>query len=94
MPKLREKDPERRDIKKKKKCYRSYKKELREDFNKRCGYCDDHDCWAGGKIVKHKPAYWEDCGNFAVPVVNGVKLCWNDEKGCWMKFEEKYQKGK
>lgn len=28
--------------------YRKYKPELREDFNKSCGYCDDSDVYAGG----------------------------------------------
>ncbi len=29
--------------------YSAYKLELREDFNNRCGYCDDEDYHAGGK---------------------------------------------
>ncbi len=45
MPEFRESTPKRRAILKQKKDYRSYKKELREDFNKRCGYCDDPDSW-------------------------------------------------
>ena len=28
--------------------YRSYKKFLKLDFNKRCGYCDEADHWGGG----------------------------------------------
>jgi hypothetical protein len=28
--------------------YSQYKKELREDFNNRCGYCNDSDHWTGG----------------------------------------------
>lgn len=39
--------PQRRIIKSQKK-YSSYKKELQIDFNKRCGYCDSHQCFLDG----------------------------------------------
>lgn len=33
--------------------YRSYKKYLAQDFNNRCGYCDDFDGWQGGMQTYH-----------------------------------------
>ncbi len=33
--------------------YRNYKVKLREDFNERCGYCDDHDKKDGGMRSFH-----------------------------------------
>ncbi|WP_182914281.1 HNH endonuclease [Paenibacillus sp. 1011MAR3C5] len=33
--------------------YRSYKPYLSEDFNNRCGYCDDFDGWVGGERTYH-----------------------------------------
>lgn len=33
--------------------YKSFKPHLRDDFNKRCGYCDDNDFYAGGKRSYH-----------------------------------------
>lgn len=38
---------------KKFKNYRSYKQYLSEDFNNRCGYCDDFDGWIGGESTYH-----------------------------------------
>ncbi len=35
------------------KTYRLYKPELRNDFNKRCGYCDDDDSFLGGSRHFH-----------------------------------------
>ncbi len=43
MPVFREATPVRRLDRKECKHYASYLKTLREDFNKRCGYCDDSD---------------------------------------------------
>jgi len=43
MPVFRELTPNRRPDRKECKHYRSYRKTLREDFNNRCGYCDDSD---------------------------------------------------
>lgn len=48
MEKFRETTPVR-TCTKKYKSHRSYKKYLELDFNKKCGYCDDHDSWAGGR---------------------------------------------
>lgn len=45
MNKLRYKTPQRRNQKRKLKNYSGYKGDLREDFNQRCGYCDDLDTW-------------------------------------------------
>ena len=33
--------------------YQNYKSQLREDFNNKCGYCDDHDEFCGGKRGYH-----------------------------------------
>ena len=33
--------------------YRSYKPQLRKDFRKRCGYCDDPDTYVGGQGGSH-----------------------------------------
>lgn len=33
--------------------YRSYKPYLIQDFNNRCGYCDDFDGWVGGEGTYH-----------------------------------------
>ena len=48
---LRQRVPER-TCTKTYKSYRSFKKDLRKDFNRRCGYCDDHDdgFWRGFQI--------------------------------------------
>ena len=35
------------------KSYRAYKAQLREDFRKRCGYCDDPDTYVGGRAGSH-----------------------------------------
>ncbi len=43
----------RRDCKKVYKRYKSYKDNLRNDFNNRCGYCDDLDMYCGGKRNYH-----------------------------------------
>ncbi len=43
MPVFRELTPVRRPDRKECKNYNSYHKTLREDFNNRCGYCDDSD---------------------------------------------------
>ncbi len=40
---FREKTPKRRDNPAKREKYSSHKNDLREDFNRRCGYCDDTD---------------------------------------------------
>jgi len=53
MNKLRERIPKRRSNPKQVSRYRDYKNDLREDFNCRCGYCDDEDIWAGGKKSFH-----------------------------------------
>ena len=33
--------------------YRAYKAQLRKDFRKRCGYCDDPDVYVGGQTGAH-----------------------------------------
>ena len=33
--------------------YRAYKRQLREDFGKKCGYCDDPDVYVGGQSGSH-----------------------------------------
>lgn len=43
MCSFREKTPERRTDIVDKSRYQDYKSELREDFSKRCGYCNDHE---------------------------------------------------
>lgn len=43
MPDFRKETPSRRPDRKECKHYTSYKKTLKEDFNHRCGYCDDID---------------------------------------------------
>lgn len=53
MPPLRLQTPKRTYSGKAKTNYRSYKKELRDDFNKRCGYCDDSDFLCGGRRGFH-----------------------------------------
>ena len=47
MGKFREADP-KRTCEKEYRAYRSFKKYLREDFNRRCGYCNDLDKFCGG----------------------------------------------
>jgi len=42
---FRETLPERRTDIVNKTRYQSYRQELQEDFNARCGYCDDHESW-------------------------------------------------
>ncbi len=49
MTKLRERIPKRRSNPRLVSRYSEYKDDLREDFNCRCGYCDDEDKWMGGK---------------------------------------------
>jgi uncharacterized protein (TIGR02646 family) len=64
--------------------YTSYKTFLREDFNKRCGYCDERDVIYGGVRVfhidhfrpqKHFPHRENDYNNlvYACPYCNGGK---------------------
>lgn len=48
--KLRETIPQRRPNPKTVARYGSYKDDLRNDFNRRCGYCDDEDRWTGKKL--------------------------------------------
>jgi hypothetical protein len=43
MHPFREKTPKRRENAKEREKYSSHRNDLREDFNKRCGYCDDTD---------------------------------------------------
>lgn len=50
--KFREETP-KRTCTKQYKSYRSYKKYLRDDFNEKCGYCDDSDRLVGGRRVYH-----------------------------------------
>jgi len=52
MNKLRESTPKRRPNPRQVSKYKEYKNDLREDFNGRCGYCDDEDKW-GGKRCFH-----------------------------------------
>ncbi len=49
MNKLRERIPKRRSNPRRVSRYNKYKDDLREDFNCKCGYCDDEDKWSGGK---------------------------------------------
>ena len=42
-----------RKCEKKYSSYRSYKKYLAEDFNYKCGYCDDYHFWSGGAGSYH-----------------------------------------
>ena len=51
MSKLRNKIPVRtcKKIYSGKNGYRRYKDYLAEDFNNRCGYCDESDLWSNGK---------------------------------------------
>lgn len=49
MDKLREKIPNRRSNPKSVSSYKEFKDDIKEDFNSRCGYCDDEDRWMGGK---------------------------------------------
>ena len=64
--------------------YRAYKSYLREDFNRRCGYCDDRDIICGGirgfhidhfRPRKHFPHLENDYTNlvYACPYCNGGK---------------------
>lgn len=43
MHPFREKTPKRRETVKERKNYRYHQNDLRQDFNERCGYCDDTD---------------------------------------------------
>lgn len=45
--------PPRRTCKKEYKNYSPYKKYLAEDFGNRCGYCDAHHFWGGGRNTFH-----------------------------------------
>ncbi len=64
--------------------YTSYKKYLRQDFNKRCGYCDDRDVICGGvrgfhidhfRPQNHFPHLVTEYSNlvYACPYCNGSK---------------------
>lgn len=50
---LRRLVPQRRSEIKQYATYRSYKRFLREDFNKRCGYCDADDKFLGAAVAFH-----------------------------------------
>jgi len=43
MPKFRKRIPRRRNVVKIARHYSEHRKNLKEDFNHRCGYCDSHD---------------------------------------------------
>lgn len=53
MHKLRESTPKRRPCPREVSRYNEHKDDLREDFNGKCGYCDDEDKWTGGKRFFH-----------------------------------------
>ena len=53
MHDFRKRVPQRRKNPRNASNYKSYKVRLREDFNERCGYCDDHDKKDGGMRSFH-----------------------------------------
>jgi len=97
MPEFRETTPKRRtDFKHKK--YSSYKKELREDFGGRCGYCNDPDSYrdtfyeTDHFVPKKylKTISENDYGN----LVYACRHCNNAKRDKWpTKDEEKHNNG-
>ena len=84
--------------------YRSFKPYLRDDFNQRCGYCDDQDCYAGGTrgchidhfkphSIKEFKSLKESYSNlvYSCPYCNGVKSNkWKDTNGFVDPCENEY----
>lgn len=84
--------------------YRSFKSYIRDDFNKRCGYCDDLDYFHGGKrgyqIDHFRPhsisrftVLKEDYSNlvYSCPFCNGAKSNkWKDNEGFIDPCNEEY----
>jgi len=82
--------------------YRSFKSYLRDDFNKRCGYCDDSDFYLGGSRGYHIdhfkphskfPALKETYSNlvYTCPYCNGAKSDkWKDVNGFIDPCESEY----
>ena len=53
MPPLHRQKPKRRTNSRRVAHYRDFKSDLREDFNKRCGYCDGRDLYFGNQQGFH-----------------------------------------
>ena len=84
--------------------YRKYKDDIREDFNKRCGYCDDLDIYHGGfrgyQIDHFKPHSIPKFFHLKAEYVNLVYSCpfcnraksnkWEDIDGFIDPCEEEY----
>lgn len=87
MNSFREKVPERRTEINNKSKYQAYKPELREDFNIRCGYCNDHESWRNSfyeidhfipktLLNENEYAYYEN-------LVFSCRYCNNSKGGKW-----------
>ena len=99
MSSFREKIPKRRTDIAQKKSYQDYKTELREDFNKRCGYCNDHESWRNSfyeidhfipKIFLEESEY-----NHYYNLVFSCRYCNNSKSNKWpTKDKDKSNDGK
>lgn len=104
MYKVRKQIPERKLVTKKYETYGQYKTFLRDDFHKRCGYCDCEDHFVGGsrgfqidhfKPKKHFPSLETEYTNlvYSCPYCNRAKWDkWVEPDGfidpCHSEYEE------
>lgn len=72
--------------------YRSFKSCLRDDFNKRCGYCDDLDRYTGGKrnyqIDHFRPCSIEKFKNLKANYNNLIYACSFCNRAKWNKWKD------
>ncbi len=87
MHPFREKTPERRTEINNKSRYQDYKPELREDFNIRCGYCNDHEGWRNSfyEIDHFIPKFLLDESEYAdyKNLVFSCRYCNNSKRKKW-----------
>jgi len=84
---LRRKVPQRRDGLKQYASHRSYKPYLREDFNKRCGYCDADDKFLGASSAFHvdhfAPQRFEERRTDYTNLIYSCRYCNGSKSDYW-----------
>jgi hypothetical protein len=97
MNNFREVHPVKRDAPKIVSKYSQYKQELKEDFNNRCGYCNDSDHWTGGwrffQIDHFIPQKYlkEISPNDYSNLVYTCFFCNNSKRAKWLSQNEQIQ---
>ncbi len=87
MNSFREKTPTRRNDVAFKKNYQEYNSLLKEDFNKRCGYCDDHLGWRNSfyEIDHFIPKFFLEESEYSNydNLVLACRFCNNSKRSKW-----------